>query len=171
MKHRLAVASRLPPHALRPIVEFYPLAPVPSAKGARTELFDFATPHGKALRAELEAARGLYIFYNSQCRAIYLGKAKRMNLWYEMKSAFNRRRKTQIVRKVNHGPSKGPLQFAYEKPRRIAEHEVLLFEVARYVSVYEVGTALIDNLEALLMRAFPNEITNAVMAHIRVDPA
>jgi hypothetical protein len=41
--------------------------------------------------------------------------------------------------------------------------------VARFVSVYEVGDALIDNLEALLMRAFPNEITNAVMASIRSD--
>ena len=92
-----------------------------------------------------------------------------MNLWYEMKSAFNRRRKTQIVRKVSHAASKGPFQFAYEKHRRITDHEVLLFEVARFVSVYEVGSALVDNLEALLMRAFPNEITNAVMARIRVD--
>jgi hypothetical protein len=91
MKPRLARTTRVPPHDLRPIVEFYPLAPIPSAKGARTELFDFSSTTGKVLRKALEQARGIYIFYNSQCRAIYLGKANPMNLWYEMKSAFNRR--------------------------------------------------------------------------------
>jgi hypothetical protein len=118
MKPRLARTTRVPPHDLRPIVEFYPLAPIPSAKGARTELFDFSSTTGKVLRKALEQARGIYIFYNSQCRAIYLGKANPMNLWYEMKSAFNRRRKTQIVRKVNHVVSKELFQFAYEKHRR-----------------------------------------------------
>ena len=121
--------------------------------GARWDILDSTQARTKLIRTELKDAHGLYIFYNSQCRAIYIGKANRMSLWSELKSAFNRRRKTQSVRRTKH-PLRGETFVpAYKKHRRIRSREVYLHEVAHYVSAYEVGDSLINNLEALLMRA------------------
>jgi hypothetical protein len=160
-------SHRIDPYAIRPIVEFFPIERVRSKKGARWEFFDSSTPDGKKLRAELSAAHGLYVFYNSQCRAIYLGKARRMNFWFEAKSAYNRERLRQTVRKVDHAASRSGFQPAYAQPRAIKDHQFYLYEVAAYISIYEVGDLLINDLEALLMRAFPNELTNAKLERFR----
>lgn len=90
-----------------------------------------------------------------------------MNFWYEIKGAYNQQRLRQTVRKVDHGSSRGGFQPAYSRPRTIRDHQFYLYDVASFLSVYEVGDALIDNIEALLMRAFPNEITNARMERFR----
>ena len=160
---------RIPPHAIRPLVEFYPLRPTLSRRGIKWELLDGSDKRTALIRKELREAHGIYVFYNSQGRAIYLGKAYERRLWTELKSAFNRNRETQTVWRVKHPKIGTSFRPAYDKKRRIRRRKVFLHEIAAYVSVYEVGDRLINNLESLMMRAFPNELTNACMESIRFD--
>src|SRR5688500_13472579 len=160
---------RIPSHSIRPIVEFYPLKRTPSRGGLKWELLDGSHGRTAFIRKELRTSHGIYVFYNSQGRAIYLGKANQRNLWGEMKSAFNRKRQTQTIWRVRHPTIGTSFRPAYDKKRRIRRRKVLLHEIAAYVSVYEVGDRLINTLEGLMMRAFPNELTNARMEAIHFD--
>lgn len=151
---------------LRPIAEFFPLDAIESAGGVKYELF----PTGKddnplhvQLRAQLAAARGIYIFYDTRGRAIYAGKAKRQSLWNEMKNVFNRDRDTQTVYRVKH-PTRGQTFVpAHEKPRQPKRTQLRLNDLAAYVSAYEVDPAMINDLEALLVRGFANDLLNVRM--------
>lgn len=151
---------------LRPIAEFFPLDASEAAGGIKYELF----PTGKddnplhvQLRAELAAAKGIYIFYDTRGRAIYAGKAKRQSLWQEMKNVFNRDRDTQTVYRVKH-PSRGQTFIpAHEKPRQPKKTQLRLNDLAAYVSAYEVDGAMINDLEALLVRGFANDLLNVRM--------
>jgi hypothetical protein len=161
--------SRVSPHFIRPIIEFYPLTRTATSQNVKWHILDPKAPRMKLIRDELRLAHGIYVFYNSQCRAIYVGKADRLSLWSELKNAFNRKREAQTVWKVKH-PQKGKSFIpAYKKNRRIKERQVVLHEIASYLSVYEVGDKLIHNLEALLMRTFPNELSNAKMESFKKD--
>ncbi|MDE3057025.1 MAG: hypothetical protein KGJ59_03600 [Bacteroidota bacterium] len=156
--------SRVLPNEIRPIVEFYPLKPV--KRKVKWLILDPKLPRDGLIQAELKSAHGIYIFYNSQCRAIYLGKADQLTLWKELTNAFNRKREAQTLFKVLHPITGNAFKPAYKKKRGIRKRHVYLHEIASFMSAYEVGDALIRNLEALLMRAFPNELTNAKMETI-----
>lgn len=153
--------SRVSPHEIRPIVEFYPLKPV--KRSVKWQILDPTSKRTASIRSELRSAHGLYIFYNSQGRAIYLGKTYQRTLWREIDNAFNRKREAQTIWKVRHPRIGETFKPAYKKKRRIKKRQVYLHEIASFISIYEVGDSLISNLEALLMRAFPNELTNARM--------
>lgn len=157
--------SRVLSEEIRPIIEFYPLEP--TKRRVKWQILNPKSRRTEYIRTELRSARGLYIFYNSQCRAIYLGKADKRSLWGELNSAFNRKRASQTVWGVHYPKTGTSFTPAYKKKRRIKEHQVYLREIASFVSVYEVGDSLISNLEALMMRAFPNELTNTRMESIR----
>lgn len=151
---------------LRPIAEFYPLDAVESAGGVKYELF----PTGKVdnplhaqLRTLLAKAKGIYIFYDTRGRAIYAGKAKRQSLWNEMKSVFNRDRDTQTVYRVNHPRQVKAFLEALESPRQPKRTQLRLNDLAAYVSAYEVDPAMINDLEALLVRGFANDLLNIKM--------
>jgi hypothetical protein len=47
---------------------------------------------------------------------------------------------------------------------RLRKHDVALHDIAAYFSAYAVEDERIDTLEALLMRTFPNDLTNIKMA-------
>jgi DNA-binding transcriptional regulator YdaS (Cro superfamily) len=151
---------------LRPIVEFFPIDAVESARGVKYELFptgkDDNPLHGQ-LRAALSKASGIYVFYDSRGRAIYAGKAKEQSLWHEMKDAFNRDRDTQKVYRVAHPSRRQAFKPAYAKPRQPTSTELKLNDLAAYVSVYEVEKAMINDLEALLVRGFANDLLNKRM--------
>lgn len=151
---------------LRPVVEFFPLDAVESTGGMKYELF----PTGKddnplhvQLRALLSKARGIYIFYDTRGRAIYAGKAKEQSLWYEMKNVFNRDRDTQKVYRVRHPTRRQLFKPAYEKSRQPISTQLRLNDLAAYVSVYEVEKPMINDLEALLVRGFANDLLNVRM--------
>lgn len=151
---------------LRPIAEFFPLDAVESAGGIKYELF----PTGKddnplhvQLRAGLVAAKGIYIFYDTRGRAIYAGKAKKQSLWQEMKNVFNRDRDTQTVYRVKHPSRRQTFVPAHEKPRQPKRTQLRLNDLAAYVSAYEVDDAMINDLEALLVRGFANDLLNIRM--------
>ena len=159
--------------SIRPIVEYYPVEVCESAFGAKFEIIKTSGKNNRRfekLKKCLNSKKGIYIFYDSQCKALYIGKAKRQSLWQEMNNAFNRERETQKLFIVNH-PNKGQdFSPAYEKPRQIVKTYLYLYDLARYFSAYEVEKDLIDNMEALLVRVFANTVLNARMEKIRIRP-
>lgn len=114
---------------IRPIVEFFKIDPNGSRQGRKMEIFPPASanerPYLKQLREELKKHHGIYIFYDSRGRALYVGKAQRLSLWVEMKNAFNRPRDVQEIMRVSH-PQHHRVQFrtAYEMHRRIRRQSV-----------------------------------------------
>ena len=81
-----------------------------------------------------------------------------------MNPAFNRDRKDQIVTRVMH--PRLDVEFKRIKRQTLAKAEKL-YNLASYFSAYKVPPNLVDNLEALLIRAFPNDVTNVKMQRIR----
>jgi hypothetical protein len=156
------------PTIIKPIVEFFDLEAEDSASGKKMELFSAELakrhPYLRGLKECLKATRGIYIFYDTRGRALYAGKAKDRSLWAELKSAFNRNRHDhQKIKRVKHPHIRVAFRTANEKLRRIRPQQVSLFELAEYVSIYEVDDNLIDTLEALLVRGFANDLMNARM--------
>lgn len=147
--------------AIRKIVEFYPVTPTTSAGGKLVELFAVdGDTFREGLRADLEETQGIYLFYDSRGKALYAGKTERQSLWAEMKKALNRPRNPihQNIYRVDHqGTTFDP---SVEGRRQIAQRAVLLSELARYFSAYEVQPAMIPQLEALLVRGFANDLLN-----------
>jgi len=93
--------------------------------------------------------QGIYLFYDSMGKAIYAGRTNTQSLWSEMSSALTRKRKIQKLYKYNHG--------------QIKKQPYCLYEVAHYVSAYAVHKEAIKDFEALIIRAFPNDLTNVRM--------
>jgi len=163
-----AKASKNETHrtTIKPIVEFFPLTKKVSRGGMKFELF----PAGKkdnpmldGLREALSNSHGIYVFYDSRGQAIYAGKAKKKDLWSEMKSAFNRPRDTQSVYRVSHPERRQEFKPAYEKSRQPKPTNLRLFDLAAYFSAFEIAEGMIDNLEALIVRAFANDLLNVRM--------
>jgi len=67
--------------AILPVVEVFQITICQSARGVRYEIFSAYAedggehPYLSGLRAELDRAHGVYIFYDSRGRALYAGKA------------------------------------------------------------------------------------------------
>jgi len=161
-----AAVSRAHRTMIRPIVEFFPLDATESVGGIKYELFP--TNRGgkqshQQLRQALAGANGIYIFYDTRGQAIYVGKAKQQSLWGEMKNAFNRKRDTQTVYRVRHPQRNQKFLPAYEKPRQPRPTQLKLNDLAAYVSAYEVEAEMINDLEALLVRGFANDLLNVRM--------
>jgi len=155
-------------YSIKPLVEYYPIEVTESRQGAKWEILGTSVPREKKVRDTLHKSHGIYVFYNSQCKAIYVGKAKRRNLWGEMNGAFNRRRDAQVVWQVRHPSTGGNFTPAFEKSRRIEKHKVYLHDIAHYFSAYKIEKDLIDNAEALLIRSFSNDLTNLQMETIKL---
>lgn len=164
VKFQQAAARHAEDDAIRPIVEFMPLNAVGSSRGVKYELF----PHKGsavggyhvAVKERLARAHGVYIFYDSRGRALYVGKAQGQYLWNEMKSAFNRSRETQKVYRVDHPTTRGGSRLG---DRRLRIAQLQLSDLAAFVSAYEVSPGMIPRLEALLVRGFANDLLNKRM--------
>lgn len=156
--------------AIRPIVEFFPLGKCDSANGAKFEIFATIGGNGderayrKGLQDELKAHHGIYIFFDSRGQAIYTGKARRQSLWTEIKNAFNREREgLQKIKRVYHPTRNQPYATSREKARQIVDQSVYLHDIAVYFSAYQVSDGMIDDLEAMLVRGFANDLLNKRM--------
>ena len=155
---------------IQPVVEFYRIDKRESGQKARWELFKekadgtIAHPYRSGLKKSLERARGVYIFFDSRGSAIYAGKAKRQSLWREMNLAFNRNRgEVQQIKRVRHPENRVQYRPPEEKSRQIGSHVVPIHELASYFSAYCVSDGMIDELEALLVRSFANDLLNKKM--------
>ena len=71
-------------HSIKPIVEYYPIKATRSKQGAKWEIIKTSEPREQKIKDILNKEHGIYVFYNSQCNAIYVGKAKERNLWGEI---------------------------------------------------------------------------------------
>jgi len=146
--------------SIRPVVEYFPIDASKSLQGVKWRVLDTKKPQNKKIKEILQRSHGIYVFYNSQCEAIYVRKAKRRKLWSEINDAFNRKRDAQIAWKVKHPKTRADFLPAFKKPRTIKKQKVYLHDLASYFSVYQVDGDLTDKIEALLIRVFANELTN-----------
>ncbi len=156
--------------AIRPLVEFFQIKKVLSRGGVKLELFATKSNGGDEteyldeLKRELNQHSGVYVFFDSRGHAIYVGKARKQKLWKEMNLAFNRKRGyIQTIKRVQHPIRNQPYKTANEITRQIKEAAVPLSELAYYFSAYAVDNEMIEELEAMLVRSFANDLLNKRM--------
>lgn len=161
--------------AIRPIVEFFPVYAEESDRDSdRLALFAERDEDGEkhpyfaGVKAALSEAQGVYIFYDSRGRALYAGRTTDQNLWVEITNAYNRDRRKQEIWYIIH-PLQRRREFDPEVLRRPARREVQLNELATYFSAFEVREDLISDVEALLVRGFPNDLLNRRMESFSVE--
>jgi hypothetical protein len=152
---------------IKPIVEFYRIECSDSKQGAKYELLPLqkdASTIQNGVRQELLQRSGLYIFYDTRGKALYAGKAKTQSLWKEMNLAYNRDRdEVQAITLVSHPERDQEFLPAYKKPRQPKDRTLKLHDLAAYFSAYWVVKGMIDDLEALLVRGFANDLLNIRM--------
>jgi hypothetical protein len=157
--------------ALRPIVEFFPITRTAARqKNVHFNLMSTKASNGgshaymSGLRQELDTHSGVYLFFDRRGQAICAGKAKTQSLWKEMNNAFNRKRQdVHRIRRVAHPLRNQPYTSSKEKSRQTVQVRVPLHELASYFSAYEVTPGMINEIEALLVRSFANDLLNKRM--------
>ena len=155
-------------NAVQPIIEFFPIQPVEVGRlKKRLEVFvtkNSTKKHLTGLHKTLSTAKsGIYIFYDTRGRALYVGQTKKQNLWKELNLAFNRDRSAQVVTLVNHPTSDVEFKSAHEKVRQPTDKTLKLHNLARYFSAFNIVPEMVDDFEAFLIRAFPNDLLNFKM--------
>lgn len=174
-KSRSAAVQKAQLETIQPIVEFYPIDRCATNRNASWLVFDGgkdATLYARGLRSALEESYGIYIFYDSRGQALYVGKAREQTIWKEMNSAFARKRNIQKIALVSHPDRNQEFKPGYEKLRQPKDTLLELYDLASYFSAYHVDNGMIDDLEALMVRSFANNLLNVRMetfAHSRKD--
>jgi hypothetical protein len=160
--------------AVRPIVEIFPITNHKrSAIGEYWDVFDggkSASGYMQGLKDALQNAHGIYIFYDSRGDALYAGKARKLRIWQEMNNAFNRSRKdVQNVMLVKHPVDSDHFVPSHQSSLQPRSTNQYLYQLASYFSAYQVDDAMIDDVESLLLRAFPNNLLNVRMERFTAD--
>lgn len=150
--------------AVHPVVEFFEIEKTQTAQKKKWLPFD-ANTH-RALRDDLAGSKGIYAFYNSEGEIIYMGRTLKLDLFEELKNAFNRDFPSYEVLAVKHAWKK--YKPNTHDVRQIKRKTVRLVETARYFSCYRVVSDLIQPLEALLIRMIPNDVINVRMEKLKV---
>jgi len=154
--------------AICPIVEFFDLLSVDPKNEVMTKIFEAnGNQYLKELQKELEAYHGIYIFYDSSGRALYIGKTEDRKLWQRINETY--RYRTVQLRLVDHPDPKRNQKYKTleEKDRQIKNRFIHLYELASYFSAYKVAKPLIHNTEALLIRSFANDLYNMKMEKMK----
>ena len=131
-----------------PIVMMFPLPEGEPPKGKNKQLLD--KKEHPELHRHLVEENGIYVFYDSSGRCVYLGKTKN-TLWQRARFSLNNREIPLVL--ANPGDQ-----------RQVKKNSVPLYKVAAYFSAYGVEPDnLIDFFESLLVTAFPNDLHNVQM--------
>ena len=131
-----------------PIVMMFPLPEGAPSKGKHKQLLD-KNQH-PALYNELSKKKGIYIFYDSGGRCVYVGQTKK-TLWFQGRVSLNNRKSSVVM-------------IDPKDPQQVKKASVPLHKIAAYFSAYEVESEdLIDFFESLLVTAFPNDLHNVQM--------
>ncbi|KQZ68290.1 hypothetical protein ASD55_14625 [Rhodanobacter sp. Root561] len=165
-KSRSAAVLTSQRQTIQPIVELYAINCCETARGSGWQVIDGGsqdTLYARGLKAALEKSYGIYVFYDSQGKALYVGKARLQTVWKEMNLAFNRKRDVQMVTLVHHPDRNQEFQPGSEKLRQPKATNLKLCDLAFYFSAYKVDDEMIEDLEALLVRGFPNDLLNIKM--------
>lgn len=80
-----------------------------------------------------------------------------------MKNAFNRKREVQEINLVKHPTNNKTFVPAHEQNRQPILTQLKLHDLACYFSAYQVDPGMVNDLEALLVRGFANDILNVRM--------
>jgi len=151
-------------NAISTIVEFFPIVKQKRQRSENYDIFSCNDDNGNVhnikvgIQNDLNNYNGVYIFFDSLGRPIYVGKAKDQKLWAEICNAFNRDRKAQEIRIVQQ-PIRN-VHFNRTQRRQIKVQPVRLHEIAYYFSAYRVDYAMIDIVESILIRPFVNVLLN-----------
>ena len=105
-------------------------------------------------------ARGIYFFYDSSERVIYVGKTEKQNLWSEMINAFNRGNIRNQIYLTGHPKKRMGKKSSNQKKRRLVRKNVKLHDSAHYFSAYDVRQEFIKVMEQMIIRAMPNNLVN-----------
>lgn len=165
-KSRSAAVRKAQLETIQPIVELYPIDKCSSPRNAIWLVFNGGASAGlyaRGLKDALEKSYGIYIFYDSRGKALYVGKAREQSIWQEMNKAFNRKRDIQNISLVRHPERNQKFKPGYEKLRQPKDKQLELFDLAFYFSAYHVDDGMIDDLEALMVRGFVNDLLNVRM--------
>lgn len=165
-KSNIAAVKKSQLGTIQPIVEFFGIDACETKQGASWQLFNTGNSSNSyliGLRENLEKSNGVYIFYDSRGKALYAGKAKTQSLWKEMNLAFNRDRELQKISMTHHPDRNQKFQPGHEKLRQPKKTQLPLCDLAGYFSAYKIDAGMIDDLEALLVRGFANDLLNAKM--------
>jgi len=166
IKARKAAVMESQSLSIKAVVEYYPIEATPSKHDKAWEVFDSgenSTDYAQGVKKALADAKGIYVFYDSRGHALYVGKARDQSIWKEMNLAFNRHRDVQQVKLTSHPDRNQKFLLAYDKLRQPVPTKVKLYDLAYYFSAYEVDRGMIENIEALMVRAFANNIMNVKM--------
>jgi hypothetical protein len=142
--------------AIDPIVEFFPINSNFKTKGNERVPFDIEMHPD--LKIELKSKIGIYTFYNSEGRIIYLGKTTK-NLYEEMVQTFNRKIERYKIFRAPHGKS----SYSPSKKSQIVEESAHFFDTVRFFSCYSVAKDLVGVIEAFSIRVMPNNVINKRM--------
>jgi transcriptional regulator with XRE-family HTH domain len=97
---------------------------------------------------KLRELKGIYSFYDSNGRIIYVGKTEKKNLLSEMNQAFNLVRPNYVRKLLDN------------KSGKFIARRLAIKDTAEFVSAYAVNEHAIGNVEALLIRMVPNDVVN-----------
>jgi hypothetical protein len=140
------------------IVEYFPI----DAIRERSLWYPFDGSAHPELETILKKNVGIYSFYNSEGRLIYLGKAGK-NLLGEMIQTFNRPFKAKYVMFAVAHPRDKFKPKPEGKVRQITKQELILADTVSFFSAYKIHNSLIFPLEALLIRVCANNLINTRM--------
>jgi hypothetical protein len=143
--------------SIKPIIEFYRINKKKNRKN--WELFSTKTNREISIKERLKNEIGIYVFYDSQGKALYVGKSD-ANLWDEIKSAFNRYRLKQTLFTVKHPQRDQKINWDAEPKRQIKLSNFFLHEIAEYFSAYKIGKEIVPVVEAAFIRLLPNDLYN-----------
>ena len=116
----------------------------------------------KGVTDRLKEATGLYVFYDSLTKPLYVGIAPDRKIWIRANESYNvYRERNGWILTADHPAN----QVAYNKNkvRRLRREGFSLADVATYFSAYEVSSDLVYGLEAFAIRAFGATLLNTKM--------
>lgn len=129
-------------NSIKPIMEFHRLDHLHgnSKDTLRKKL------NNKEICNKLSNSHGIYSYYDSNGKIIYVGKTEKSDLFTEMNQSFGLSRNNYTRKTVDNG------KFKIIK--------LCIKDSAYYASAYSVDQNVIGNVEALLTRMIPNDVVN-----------
>ncbi len=145
----------------KPIVEFHHVERYKKYKNRkRFQPLNAGDKKYAKLVEALRDARGIYFFYDSSGRVIYVGRTEKQDLWSEMTNAFNRGNIRNQIYLTGHPKKRMGKKSSNQKKRRLVRKNVKLHDSAHYFSAYNVRQEFIKVMEQMIIRAVPNNLVN-----------
>lgn len=158
---------------IKPIIEYAPLDYAQRVNSEKNNIFEEYEEEDHSywwgVISRLKNTNGLYVFYDSLTRPLYVGIARDQSIWTRANQSYNHwRDRNGKIMQVRH-PA---LSVAYrqDQVRPVRRTGFALSQVAEYFSAYEVSggdkeerNRNIAGLEAFAVRAFGGVLLNTKM--------